>query len=146
MYSDPVPSSNNSSAALAFSLFSSSYLASTIMEGLRRKDEEMRRFTPFAPMRADANESGIALRPAPAPATPPARPLNVVMILMESTPWMYVDRETAPRFIEGNCSPPRLDSVRVGRAWLLPVSTVSPRTGERLEASGQDHVGRGSGR
>ncbi|HVE41130.1 MAG TPA: ATP-binding protein [Planctomycetota bacterium] len=32
------------SAALGFSLFSSSYLASTIMEGLRRKDEEMRRF------------------------------------------------------------------------------------------------------
>jgi signal transduction histidine kinase len=32
------------STALAFSLFSSSYLASTIMEGLRRKDEEMRRF------------------------------------------------------------------------------------------------------
>ena len=32
------------SAALAFSLFSASYLASTIMEGLRRKDDEMRRF------------------------------------------------------------------------------------------------------
>jgi signal transduction histidine kinase len=32
------------SAVLAFTLFSSSYLASTIMEGLRRKDEEMRRF------------------------------------------------------------------------------------------------------
>jgi signal transduction histidine kinase len=33
----------SASIALAFSLFSSSYLASTIMEGLRRKDEEMRR-------------------------------------------------------------------------------------------------------
>src|SRR5436190_5135522 len=32
------------SVALGFSLLSSSYLASTIMEGLRRKDEEMRRF------------------------------------------------------------------------------------------------------
>jgi len=32
------------SAALAFSLFSSSYLASTIMEGLRRRDEEVRGF------------------------------------------------------------------------------------------------------
>ncbi len=31
-------------ASLAFTLFSASYLASTIMEGLRRKDEEMRRF------------------------------------------------------------------------------------------------------
>ncbi|MBV8879285.1 MAG: hypothetical protein JO332_04950 [Planctomycetaceae bacterium] len=33
-----------SSAVVASTLFSSSYLASTIMEGLRRKDEEMRRF------------------------------------------------------------------------------------------------------
>src|SRR5262245_32893758 len=33
-----------SSLGLAFTLFSASYLASTIMEGLRRKDEEMRRF------------------------------------------------------------------------------------------------------
>jgi len=32
------------SAVIASTLFSSSYLASTIMEGLRRKDEEMRRF------------------------------------------------------------------------------------------------------
>ncbi len=32
------------SAVLASTLFSSSYLASTIMEGLRRKDDEMRRF------------------------------------------------------------------------------------------------------
>jgi signal transduction histidine kinase len=32
------------SAVVASTLFSSSYLASTIMEGLRRKDEEMRRF------------------------------------------------------------------------------------------------------
>ena len=32
------------SLALASTLFSASYLASTIMEGLRRKDEEMRRF------------------------------------------------------------------------------------------------------
>jgi signal transduction histidine kinase len=32
------------SAALASTLFSASYLASAIMEGLRRKDEEMRRF------------------------------------------------------------------------------------------------------
>lgn len=32
------------SAAMASALFSSSYLASTIMEGLRRKDEEMRQF------------------------------------------------------------------------------------------------------
>ena len=32
------------SAVVAFTLLSSSYLASTIMEGLRRKDEEMRRF------------------------------------------------------------------------------------------------------
>jgi signal transduction histidine kinase len=32
------------SAVIASTLFSASYLASTIMEGLRRKDEEMRRF------------------------------------------------------------------------------------------------------